>query len=87
MDVVRVPLIVSLYWSTITMETAQPFVTSENVVNGPTSILLVGHSFVRRLVDYLQDQHVDNFNLCHESYKVNVLASGGLTMPWSKWTR
>ena len=68
------------------MATARPFETSENYVPGPTSILLVGHSFVRRLVDYLQDQHVDNFNLCHESYKVNVLASGGLTMPklWKK---
>ena len=78
---------VRCYSFSIIMETAQPFVTSENFVNGPTSILLVGHSFVRQLVDYLQDQHVDNFNLCHESYKGNVLASGGLTMPWSKCTR
>ena len=63
------------------MAMARPFVTSENVVPGPTSILLVGHSFLRRLVGYLRDQHIDNFNLYHDSYKVDVLASGGLTMP------
>ena len=50
----------------------------------PTSILfLVGHSFVRRLFVYLLEQHVYIVNLfkCFESYKVDVLASGGLTMP------
>ena len=68
------------------MATARPSVTLEDFVPGPTSILLVGHSFLRRLVGYLQDQRIDNFNLYHASYKVEVLSSGGLTMPklWAK---
>ena len=69
------------------MATARP--TSENAVPGsPMSILLVGHSFVRRLVRYLEDQHIENLNLCDASYKVDFLDSGRSTMPklWAKFS-
>ena len=52
------------------------------------SILLVGHSFIRRLVGYLDDQHIENFNLC-DSYKVDFLASRTVsTMPnlWANFS-
>ena len=62
------------------MATARP--TSGNSVPGsPMSILVVGHSFVRLLVGYLDDQHIENFNPCDASYKVDFLASRVLTMP------
>ena len=69
------------------MATARP--TSENSVPGsPMSILVVGHSFVRRLVGYLDDQHIENFNLCDASYKVDFLASRVSTMPnlWANFS-
>ena len=69
------------------MATARP--TSENSVPGsPMSILVVGHSFVRRLVEYLDDQHIENFNLCDASYKVDFLASRVSTMPnlWANFS-
>ena len=69
------------------MATARP--TSGNSVPGsPMSILVVGHSFVQRLVGYLDDQHIDNFNLCDASYKVDFLASRVSTMPnlWENFT-
>ena len=63
--------------------------TSENAVPGsPISILLVGHSFVQRLVGYLDDQHIENFKLCDASYKVDFLASRVSTMPnlWANFS-
>ena len=61
------------------MATAGP--TSEISVPGShVSILLVGHSFILRLVEYLDDQHIENFNIC-DSYKVDFLASRVSTMP------
>ena len=68
------------------MATAGP--TSEISVPGShVSILLVGHSFIRRLVGYLDDQHIENFNLC-DSYKVDFLASRVSTMPnlWANFS-
>ena len=40
------------------------------------------------LVGYLEDQHIENFNLCDASYKVDFLDSGCSTMPklWANFS-